>query len=75
MVGFIDPSPKSTQPGWPLRNLLTLLAVRFGVRSIRILCWKDELGSATATSSKSVVARILCDGSQEEGTLLQGICE
>jgi len=40
-------------PGWPLRNLLTLLSIRFGVKQIRLLCWKNETGSGT---DKSVVA-------------------
>jgi hypothetical protein len=43
-MGFIDPSPHRTMPGWPLRNLLTLLSIRFGVKEIRVLCWKKEAG-------------------------------
>jgi ubiquitin-like modifier-activating enzyme ATG7 len=39
-------------PGWPLRNLLTLLNVRFGIEEIRVLCWKS---GAKGTPDRSVV--------------------
>lgn len=56
-MGFIDPSPYPSTPGWPLRNLLTLLRVRFKVDRIRVICWKDESG---ANPSKSVVLSVAC---------------
>ncbi|PWN43344.1 putative APG7-component of the autophagic system [Ceraceosorus guamensis] len=59
IVGFVDPSPLSDSPGWPLRNLLALLSVRYGVRKIRVVAWKDPLGSqisSTATYRSRVAA-------------------
>lgn len=45
IVGFLDPSALPSNPGWPLRNLLTYLAHRhptFSADGIRILCWRDS---------------------------------
>jgi ubiquitin-like modifier-activating enzyme ATG7 len=39
MVGFIDPSSNDA-PGWPLRNLLYLLNKAFGIKKIKILCYR-----------------------------------
>lgn len=58
-VGFIDPSPLSSTPGWPLRNLLTLLAIRFKVTRIRVLCWRDKLGG---DYEKSIIGTVCCKG-------------
>ena len=56
---YVDPSPHEESPGWPLRNVLTYLLVRFGVRRIRTVCWKDPLdGIGPHTPSRSVVADI-----------------
>ncbi|CAO1630592.1 unnamed protein product [Parajaminaea phylloscopi] len=52
VVVFVDPSSHPSAAGWPLRNLLALLSVRFNVRAIKILCWRDEL-EATATLNSS----------------------
>lgn len=41
MVGFVDPSEYDTSPGWPLRNLLVLVRKRWGLRSVRVLCYRD----------------------------------
>lgn len=54
-VGFVDPSPHRSMPGWPLRNLLTLLSIRFGVEEIRVLCWKNETGT---DQSRSVMVEL-----------------
>lgn len=42
-MGFVDPSASPQNPGWPLRNLLTYLRVRFPntTNKIQILCWRD----------------------------------
>ncbi|KIY53447.1 E1-like protein-activating, partial [Fistulina hepatica ATCC 64428] len=42
-VGFVDPSTASTYPGWPLRNLLTYLHVRYDVRRVRVVCWRGSV--------------------------------
>ncbi|KAJ1301333.1 hypothetical protein OPQ81_003733 [Rhizoctonia solani] len=42
LLGFIDPSANPQSPGWPLRNLLTLVNVRFGVKGpLKVLAWRD----------------------------------
>lgn len=51
-VLFVDPSSHDTAPGWPLRNLLNLFAVRWGVKKLRVICWRDEL-SFTSMGGKS----------------------
>lgn len=66
MVGFIDPSPHPTTPGWPLRNLLTLLAVRFRVKRIRVLCWKDDVASFDVHTSRGVVADVFMEAMERD---------
>ncbi|PWN49361.1 putative APG7-component of the autophagic system [Violaceomyces palustris] len=61
IASFLDPSPSSAAPGWPLRNFLALLSARFGVSRTRILCWKDEIGKSFepgSLSAKSVVGHL-----------------
>lgn len=43
MVAFIDPSSQPSNPGWPLRNLLTYLRHLDPSSSstLRALCWRD----------------------------------
>jgi ubiquitin-like modifier-activating enzyme ATG7 len=55
VVGFIDPSAMPDTPGWPLRNLLTLLTCRFGVRRIGVLCWRQDGGQS---AEKSLFVRV-----------------
>lgn len=57
-IGFIDPSALSNTPGWPLRNLLSLLSVRFNVQRIRAVCWRNEVESGLY--DKSIVAELSC---------------
>ena len=64
-MAFIDPSSHSKLPGWPLRNLLTLLHARFGVRRIQVLRWLDDLGTSagnTQKQSKSLIATVVQPG-------------
>ncbi|PWN35749.1 E1-like protein-activating [Meira miltonrushii] len=49
-IGFIDPSALSDTPGWPLRNLLSLLSIRFDVQKIRVVCWRNEVESGSQAS-------------------------
>ncbi|WVQ97783.1 E1-like protein-activating enzyme Gsa7p/Apg7p [Kwoniella sp. CBS 9459] len=44
-VAFRDPSSAAKHPGWPLRNLLSYLARKHDVRTIRVLCMRE--GSAS----------------------------
>jgi ubiquitin-like modifier-activating enzyme ATG7 len=42
ILGFVDPSANPQSPGWPLRNLLTLVYTRFGVKGpLKVLAWRD----------------------------------
>lgn len=42
ILGFVDPSANPQSPGWPLRNLLTLVHARFGATGpLNVLAWRD----------------------------------
>eukprot|EP00249_Psilotum_nudum_P020672 c27801_g1_i1 orf=95-2290(+) len=43
---FYDPSNLNTNPGWPLRNLLALAAVRWRPKTVRVLCYRERCGQA-----------------------------
>lgn len=45
---FVDPSQHEQVPGWPLRNILTYVYVRFGLGRIRVVCWKDPIGESVS---------------------------
>lgn len=40
-VAFVDPSTYEEHPGWPLRNLLMLIRMRFRLSKVQILCYRD----------------------------------
>ncbi|OCF41825.1 E1-like protein-activating enzyme Gsa7p/Apg7p [Kwoniella heveanensis CBS 569] len=44
-VAFRDPSSSANHPGWPLRNILSYLQRKHGVKQIRVLCLRAGLGS------------------------------
>eukprot|EP00897_Mesotaenium_endlicherianum_P002215 jgi/Mesen1/2020/ME000148S01118 len=44
MLVFLDPCHLADNPGWPLRNLLALAAVRWNIRQLRVLCWRENRG-------------------------------
>ncbi|KAK0552025.1 Autophagy protein 7 [Tilletia horrida] len=46
-VAFVDPSASPDVPGWPLRNLLAFLALRFQVDRVRVLSWKEDASRST----------------------------
>jgi ubiquitin-like modifier-activating enzyme ATG7 len=71
-VGFIDPSVHETMPGWPLRNLLTLLSIRFKVHQIRILCWKSEVDSGLSDKSVVVDLKLANDRATEDRVSFNG---
>ncbi|CAE6484216.1 unnamed protein product [Rhizoctonia solani] len=42
ILGFVDPSANPQSPGWPLRNLLSLVNIRFGIKGpLKVLAWRD----------------------------------
>jgi Ubiquitin-like modifier-activating enzyme ATG7 N-terminus len=51
VFGMIDPCPLAEHPGWPLRNLLMLLAARWGVSSATVLCWRSRLATIDCTTA------------------------
>ncbi|XP_075997157.1 ubiquitin-like modifier-activating enzyme ATG7 [Genypterus blacodes] len=56
-VGFYDPCTLSQHPGWPLRNLLVLLAHRWGskLNTVEVLCFRDR----TLQGSRSIQHSLL----------------
>eukprot|EP00842_Homolaphlyctis_polyrhiza_P003791 jgi/Hompol1/4412/HPOL_003657-RA len=42
MFGFVDPSGLPENPGWPLRNLLALIATCWSLKSATILCLRES---------------------------------
>lgn len=70
-VLFVDPSANESAAGWPLRNLLALLSVRFDVSAVNVISWRDELGDAALRSqsapatSKSLFARVILERKEE----------
>lgn len=70
-VLFVDPSANESAAGWPLRNLLALLSVRFNVSAVNVISWRDELGDAALRSqsapatSKSLFARVILERKEE----------
>ena len=43
-VGFADPCPLATNPGWPLRNFLWLLGRRKGIRRVTVVAYRELPG-------------------------------
>eukprot|EP01156_Anaeramoeba_ignava_P001270 Anaeramoba_ignava/a1306_275.p1 GENE.a1306_275~~a1306_275.p1 ORF type:complete len:749 (+),score=141.98 a1306_275:32-2278(+) len=51
IVGFIDPSGVSFVPGWPLRNILALISVRFAVSRLKVVCIREDPSNSDIKSS------------------------
>lgn len=45
-LGFIDPCPLPTHPGWPLRNLLVLVAHCFGMKQVNVIGYRTDASSS-----------------------------
>ena len=58
-LGFCDPCPLLTNPGWPLRNLLVLAGVVLRkvssapTASVRVICFREPPPGASATVTTS----------------------
>ncbi|KAF9907923.1 Autophagy protein 7 [Lobosporangium transversale] len=52
VVGFADPSSLDSNPGWPLRNFLTLLYYQWRVSKVRVLCFREVPGKQDISASK-----------------------
>ncbi|OWM63484.1 hypothetical protein CDL15_Pgr026244 [Punica granatum] len=46
LFGFYDPCHLPNNPGWPLRNLLALIAARWNINKVRFLCYRENRGFA-----------------------------
>ncbi|CAO3653968.1 unnamed protein product [Mucor fragilis] len=42
IIGFVDPATSTDAPGWPLRNLLYLVFKSFNIRTVSVLCWRQQ---------------------------------
>ncbi|KAF5472976.1 hypothetical protein F2P56_009628 [Juglans regia] len=51
LFGFYDPCHLPHNPGWPLRNYLALICVRWNLKSVRFLCYRESRGFADLGSS------------------------
>uniref|UniRef100_A0A8C4GKU8 Ubiquitin-like modifier-activating enzyme ATG7 n=1 Tax=Dicentrarchus labrax TaxID=13489 RepID=A0A8C4GKU8_DICLA len=59
-VGVYDPCTLSQHPGWPLRNLLVLLANRWGSKldTVEVLCFRDRTLQGSRTIQHSLIFQI-----------------
>lgn len=59
-LGFCDPSTLETNPGWPLRNLLVLAAVRWShlTKKFDVLCLRDRVRNGKRSIGHSLVLSV-----------------
>ncbi|XP_034022088.1 ubiquitin-like modifier-activating enzyme ATG7 [Thalassophryne amazonica] len=59
-VGFYDPCTLSEHPGWPLRNLLVLLAHQWGAKldTVEVLCFRDRTLQGGRSIQHSIIFQI-----------------
>uniref|UniRef100_A0A668A6A2 Ubiquitin-like modifier-activating enzyme ATG7 n=1 Tax=Myripristis murdjan TaxID=586833 RepID=A0A668A6A2_9TELE len=71
-VGVYDPCTLSQHPGWPLRNLLVLLAHRWGSKldTVDVLCFRDR----TLQGSRSIQHSLIFQVKLPELPLNSGMC-
>lgn len=48
---MLDASNLPDNPSWPLRNMLLLAAVRWGVTQLSVICWRSRGGRLSAQLS------------------------
>ncbi|XP_050224241.1 ubiquitin-like modifier-activating enzyme atg7 isoform X2 [Mercurialis annua] len=46
LFGFYDPCHLPHNPGWPLRNFLSLICSRWNLKTVRFLCYRENRGFA-----------------------------
>ncbi|KAL3511202.1 hypothetical protein ACH5RR_030603 [Cinchona calisaya] len=44
LFGFYDPSNLPSNPGWPLRNYLAYICIRWGLEKVHFLCYRETRG-------------------------------
>uniref|UniRef100_A0A668APX7 Ubiquitin-like modifier-activating enzyme ATG7 n=1 Tax=Myripristis murdjan TaxID=586833 RepID=A0A668APX7_9TELE len=59
-VGVYDPCTLSQHPGWPLRNLLVLLAHRWGSKldTVDVLCFRDRTLQGSRSIQHSLIFQV-----------------
>ncbi|XP_061744113.1 ubiquitin-like modifier-activating enzyme ATG7 [Nerophis ophidion] len=59
-VGVYDPCTLSQHPGWPLRNLLVLLANQWGsmVDTVEVLCFRDRTLQGIRSIQHSIIFQV-----------------
>lgn len=59
-LGFRDPSSLPTNPGWPLRNLLALMAYHYRdlLPGMSVLCWRDGTRDGQRSVGRSLLFTI-----------------
>ncbi|KAL9938113.1 hypothetical protein V8E36_002736 [Tilletia maclaganii] len=67
-VAFVDPSANPSTPGWPLRNLLSFLALRFGVSRVRVLRWIEDSSKSRVGTVRQGSAMETADGLVKDGS-------
>ena len=50
VLAFADPCAAATHPGWALRNLAVMAAVRWGPGALEVLCVRRPGGRVTAAA-------------------------
>ncbi|CAM9987365.1 unnamed protein product, partial [Phaeothamnion confervicola] len=58
IFALIDPCPLANNPGWPLRNLLALLAARWRLRRATVLCYRSRLAVLAAAATTAAAASL-----------------
>ncbi|XP_061353295.1 ubiquitin-like modifier-activating enzyme atg7 isoform X1 [Gastrolobium bilobum] len=46
LFGFYDPCHLPNNPGWPLRNFLALISLRWNLKSVQFFCYRENRGFA-----------------------------
>lgn len=62
LFGFYDPCHLPNNPGWPLRNFLLYIHVRWGLEKVPFLCYRENRGFADL--GLSLVGEALISNSQ-----------
>lgn len=55
LLVMFDPCHLPLTPGWPLRNVLLLAAVRWRMRRLRVLCVRDSSGGRASADRSFVI--------------------
>ncbi|KAL1923101.1 uncharacterized protein VTP21DRAFT_9477 [Calcarisporiella thermophila] len=54
ILGFVDPSSLPQNPGWPLRNLLSLVYYRWGQTRATLLCFREVPGKRDISQTRII---------------------